>query len=331
MEITHEDVQISFSTSEDIDFNNLPATRFLEGLYSYLYGMIDFNSGIFQIDFDNLDKNRIEQLIDSCNTRQELRRLNGKIVSNADWARDKTGKAFLLFFASFPNFSLMIKNLHADVELNIANAETLLGETVNTQNFLTIKREIDLINRLRWGRDQNNNEKQAGVSILGSISEKLIEVAMEALIDETKFFRSQHQDVQSYGDFVLMCLPNNLWLSVKSNYARERLLASGFTSDIIGVGFFTDYREFTSRSKIRNFIKVGFLAMYIPDIPITEDQIGRDVSTYQEVQDHYQNNEMTLPANINGKPFLRPLSQLYSDLHALLEIEETSRRTIVNY
>ena len=154
---------------------------------------------------------------------------------------------------------------------------------------------------------------------------------MESLIDNTNFFRSQNQDVQSYGDFVLMCLPNNLWISVKSNFARERLLASGYTTDIIGVGYFTDFNEFTSQTKIRNFIKVGFLAMYIPDITITEEQIANNISTYKQALNCYETQQRELPKNINGKNFLRPLSQLYNDLNSLLEINDIKKRTTVRY
>ncbi|MCE3011966.1 MAG: hypothetical protein LW878_02775, partial [Proteobacteria bacterium] len=295
----------------------------------FLFSFLNQDAGLFQIDFDQLDSSTVENCIESCDVRGNLKRLNGKKCTSGEWEKDKVGKSFQLFFAIFPEFGVLIKNLHTEPDISIANAEILVGEKTSTSNFLKIKAKIDSINRLRWTRGLSNNEKQAGVSILGTISEALIEIAMESLIDSEKFFRSQHQDVQSYGDFVLMCLPNNLWLSVKSNYARERLLASGFSSDIIGVGFFTDYKEFTSRSKIRNFLKVGFLAMYVPDIAISEEQLDIGVSTFQQLEDFYR--ETGFPKNINGKPFLRPMSQLHSDLSSLLQIEDTSKRTIVNF
>lgn len=328
MQFQHNNISITIEEPANINFNNNP---FLERMYNYLYSLLNPNNGLFQINFDNLDTNLLQMIINENNPRLVLKKINGKKISSSEWNKNPIQKAFVLFFSIFPNFNLFVKNVHADPEINIKNAEILIDETTSPENFLHVKRKIDEINNLKWNRTLEVSESQAGVSILGSVSEILLERAMESLIDNTNFFRSQNQDVQSYGDFVLMCLPNNLWISVKSNFARERLLASGYTTDIIGVGYFTDFNEFTSQTKIRNFIKVGFLAMYIPDIPITEKQITDNISTYQQALNCYQTQQRELPKNINGKVFLRPLSQLYNDLNSLLEINDIKRRTTVRY
>jgi hypothetical protein len=328
MQFQHNNISITIEEPDNINFNNNP---FLEKIYNYLYSLLNSNNGLFQINFDDLDTNLLQTIIDENNPRLILKKINGKKISSAEWNKNPIQKAFVLFFSIFPNFNLFVKNIHADPEINIKNAEILIDETTSPENFLHVKRKIDEINNLKWNRTLEVSESQAGVSILGSVSEILLERAMESLIDNTNFFRSQNQDVQSYGDFVLMCLPNNLWISVKSNFARERLLASGYTTDIIGVGYFTDFNEFTSQTKIRNFIKVGFLAMYIPDIPITEEQIAKNISTYQQALNCYETQQRELPKNINGKVFLRPLSQLYNDLNSLLEISDIKRRTTVRY
>jgi len=325
-EIDH--ILINIENPNNINFDN---NQFLEDIYILLYNSLNENSGLFQIDFDILNVEALSLTIEENNPRNSLSKLNGKKVSLAEWQKNPIQKAFLLFFSKFPDLNLFIKNIHADPEINIKNAERLLGEETSTLNFLNIKRKIDEINNLKWNREKSLSERQAGVSILGNISETLLATAMESLIDNTNFFRSQNHDVQSYGDFVLMCLPNNLWISVKSNFARERLLASGYTTDIIGVGYFTDFNEFTSQTKIRNFIKVGFLAMYIPDIPITEEQIENDISTYHEALNFYNEQDRSLPQNINGKEFLRPLSQLYNDLNSLLLVQDIKKRTTVRY
>lgn len=328
MQFQHNNISITIEEPDNINFNN---NHFLERIYNYLYSLLNSNNGLFQINFDDLDTNLLQIIINENNPRLVLRKINGKKISSVEWNKNPIQKAFVLFFSIFPNFNLFVKNIHADPEINIKNAEILINETTSPENFLHVKRKIDEINNLKWNRTLEVSESQAGVSILGSVSEILLERAMESLIDNTNFFRSQNQDVQSYGDFVLMCLPNNLWISVKSNFARERLLASGYTTDIIGVGYFTDYNEFTSQTKIRNFIKVGFLAMYIPDIPITEEQIADNISTYQQALNCYETQQRELPKNINGKVFLRPLSQLYNDLNSLLEINDIKRRTTVRY
>lgn len=331
MQFQFNNTLVTIQRPTNIDFNLHNASHFLQEVYTYLYELLNENNGLFQINYDELDTNLLQRLIDENNPRIVLTKMNGKKVSTTEWQNNPIQKAFVLFFSQFPDFNLLLTNLHTDPAINIKNAETLFGENVSSQNFLNIKKQVDEINNLKWTREKNLSERQAGVSILGNISETLLETAMESLIDNTNFFRSQNHDVQSYGDFVLMCLPNNLWISVKSNFARERLLASGYTTDIIGVGYFTDYNEFTSQTKVRNFIKVGFLAMYIPDIPITETQITNNVSTYQESINYYNENNRELPRNINGQLFLRPLSQLYNDLNTLLQIDDIKRRTTVRY
>ncbi|MFX4278422.1 hypothetical protein ACOL3G_11155 [Aliarcobacter butzleri] len=328
---TNDNITITINEPDEINFDEFPANQFLEKIYRYLYSMLDNTQNLFQINFDNLDYPLIESIIQRNNPRLTLKKINGKKISTSEWSKNPIQKSLVLFFSIFPNFNLFIKNIHADPEINIKNAETLINQETSPENFLLVKRKIDEINNLKWDRTLEVSESQAGVSILGSVSEILLERAMESLIDNSNFFRSQNQDVQSYGDFVLMCLPNNLWISVKSNFARERLLASGYTTDIIGVGYFTDFNEFTSQTKIRNFIKVGFLAMYIPDIPITEEQITGNTSTFQQALNYYQTQQRELPKNINGKNFLRPLSQLYNDLNSLLDIQDIKRRTTVRY
>ena len=197
--------------------------------------------------------------------------------------------------------------------------------------MIEVKKVIDQWNKARWTREKNMSERQSGVSVLGTVSETLLQTALGSMIDRTNFFKNNRAEVQSYGDFVLMCLPNNLWLSVKSNFARERLLASGFTTDILGVGFFTDDTEFTSGAKLRNFQKVGFLAMYVPDIPITDTQVNENVSTFAAIESYYTNSEKPLPLNINGKPFIRRLSKLHEDLEGLLREENIQRRTTIGF
>ena len=139
--------------------------------------------------------------------------------------------------------------------------------------------------------------------------------------DESHFYKSAHMPAQirSYGDFVIMCQPNNLWLSVKSGFSRERLLASGYTNDVIGVGFFQDAAEFTNPLRLRNFKKAGFLAIYVPSVPVTEAQIQADINTYSEVISEY-GGEANLPQNINGTPLIRDLSLLYEDLKSLIDM-----------
>ena len=137
----------------------------------------------------------------------------------------------------------------------------------NISNFIKLKRITSQFNSRCWSRQQSISEKNASVSNLGTLSEKFINVP---LVDvSTVLILKSIMIVQSYGDFVLMCLPNNLWFSVKSGYSRERLFASGYGNDILAVGFFEEFEEFTSQVRIRNMMKSWFSVSVSSDVPVT--------------------------------------------------------------
>ena len=328
-------LNIQINRPEDLtNINNLPLwDEFFLPTYHSLYLLIDPSSTQYpHIDFDTY-KITIASVLDTLTDEQvkKLRKLGDNDISKSEWDKARENKAMLVFLWNFPEFANLLNNIHLLASVAIKSSEFYLNIQINSTNFIAAKQFIDQINRQRWTRNQTTNEQQSGVSNLGGVSESLLEMAMEQLIDGVNFFKTNNQKVQSYGDFVLMCLPNNLWMSVKSNFARERLLASGYTTDILGVGFFTSKDEFTSQSKIRNFQRVGFLGMYLPDIPVSEDQIINNTNTYQEVQHYYQSNGINLPININGTLFLRPLSTLHADISKILSINPVSNRTTLGF
>lgn len=298
-------------------------------LYKHLYSQLNASSSKYpQIDFDH-QKSVITDLLSKLSVEQvvALRSLGHAVISKKEWGKNQENKAMQVFLWNFPEFSNLLFNIHLLAPLVLKSTEIYLGISIDAQNFIQAKQFIDQINRERWNRPQNSSEQQSGVSNLGGVSEQLLGAAFGAMIDNVNFFKNTNQQVQSYGDFVMVCLPNNLWISVKSNFARERFLASGFTSDILGVGFFTDKDEFTSAAKIRNYQRVGFLALYLPDVSVSEEQRITNTNTYSEVVDYYTTYNINLPLNINGTAFLRPLSSIHSDLARMLAISDLKNRT----
>jgi hypothetical protein len=308
-------------------------TAFFAPMHAAILQKVNFQSPVFpHIDFDSL-KVEVKLILDNLNELQirKLRTFAKSTIAATEWKKAPENKSLMVFLSVFPAMANLISNVHLLAPIAIASAEIHLGISINTANFIQAKQFIDRLNRERWTRQQTDNEQQAGVSNLGGVSETLLEMAMENLIDQTNFFKISNQKVQSYGDFVLMCLPNNLWLSVKSNFARERLLASGYTTDILGVGFFTSKDEFTSKSKIRNFQRVGFLAMYLPDVPVSEEQVANNTNTFTEVTEYYHSHQISMPLNINGTPFIRSLSNLHNDVSQILAISDISNRTTLDF
>ena len=315
----------------ECEWDDLEETEgFYRPLYALLYTGLPNHGRLMSLDWDDF-KERAEGLYNALS--HEVQRRLRKSVGTAptDYRKNPHQKLAWMFANRFPAFGAVLKHVHLNADILLKTVALLMEEDVGAENFIRFKTKIDALNRLAWTRTQTDSESQSGVSNLGTISETLLERALADLIDGSRFFKTSNQEIQSYGDFVLMCLPNNLWLSVKSNYARERLLASGYTTDILGVGFFTDYREFTSKAKIRNFQRVGFLAMYLPDVPVSRDQQEAERSTYEEVREFYQRQNHEMPKNINGTDFLRPLSGLYNDLAALLEEENIQNRTTIKF
>ena len=306
----------------DPNFHN-----FLTKNYNFIYQQFNASlSSSFQIDLA-----QFSSLLDISDLNNQNKRLIKLEAPDLNFQPKNDRDYVLLLIHYFPQLGLVFKNIHLSAHTSLLVAEYILKKKINAQNFVFAKKYIDDINKQKWTRPQTDQEKQSGVSNLGSVSEKLLEKAFDTLIDKTNFFKTTSSEIQSYGDFVLMCLPNNLWISVKSNFARERLLASGYTTDILGVGFFTDSKEFTSYSKVRNFQRVGFLAMYLPDIPITEQQVAENISTFKQVQNKFIELDKDFPKNINGTDFYRPLSQIYNDLQKLLSKTEVSKRTTISF
>jgi hypothetical protein len=314
--------------------------EFFLPLYIACYDLLPNNlpSVVPQIDYDTLKTgntgfNGLDSIIKSFteSEKNQIRSCAKRLTSAQDWKDDGSKAAFTIFLNVFPVFSHLTKNINIKKDLAIKAAEIDLGFEVDITNFIEFKRYLGRINHDRWSRTKTLSEQQGGKSILGATSELLLQLAFGSLIDGTNLFKVTNQKVSSYGDFILMCLPNNLWLSVKSNFARERLLASGYTTDIIGVGFFEQKTEFTSTAKIRNFQRVGFLAMYIPDAPVTEEQYLKGTNTYNQVIEVYSNKNQKPPKNINGSEFIRPLSDIAKDMENLLKQKDITKRVVLDF
>lgn len=316
--------------SKLLNIENIPLwNEFFFPLYSHFYNQIEDDSRKYpHINFD-IQKPYIKNLLATLDTAQIrlLRSLGHNNFNPSEWNKASENKATQAFLWNFPIFANLLTNIHLLAPIAIKSTEIYLNLKIDASNFIKAKQFIDQMNRDRWTRQQDTSEQQSGVSNLGGVSELLLETALSGMIDGINFFRNTNQQVQSYGDFVLMCLPNNLWISVKSNFARERFLASGFTTDILGVGFFTEKEEFTSLSKIRNYQRVGFLALYLPDVPVSEEQNRTGGNTYDEVINFYVSNKIALPININGTKFLRPLSSIHNDLNQILSVPDLKNRT----
>ena len=329
-EITTQFGNLIYESPDEINFQH-DGMSFYRDIYCYLYRHIDVTQEGPHIDFDTFRRKDGTAEIDLLslaedNNIQALSRFN-----QTAWRRDTHQKAMLTFMSKFPETAHLIQNISLDADVSIECAEKIHGEETNSSNFIKIKKIIDAANRRRWNRGKTTPETQSGNTNVGRISETLLDKGLRDLLTKDAFFKVSKNEMRTYGDFVLMCMPNNLWVSVKSNYARERLVVSGPSTDIIGVGFFVKYDEFTSNSKIRNYKRRGFLGIYLPDIPVSEEQIDSGTNTYSQIISYFENADIPEPENINDKPFFRRLSDLRKDLLDLLDVSDISKRHTMNF
>jgi len=281
---------------------------------------------VYKVVYSHLSSNPLREL--NFDNWQSIIKSNNK--SNIQILTEKKNLNGLLCLIPCLCFFILNKNCPANAQVKAI--QLILRSPLSLSNVSEAKRQTNLLHIAAWNRSRTDKEKQGGVSVLGTISEKLIQTAMGSLVDGAELFKSTNNDIKTYGDFVLITLPNNLWFSVKSAFSRERLLASGYSNDLIGVGFFSDHNEFTSRPKIRNFKKAGFLAIYLPDTPVNPEQYQKNTNTYDQVKSHYANpkNGFTKITNLNGNPFFRKLSDLGNDISAL-KSKPINKRTTIDF
>ena len=119
-----------------------------------------------------------------------------------------------MFYNSPESLCLFKNNINKQNQC-IDNALILLGiNKIDLNNFIDVKLQINKSHEFTWTREKKNpSEWNSGVTTVGEISEKLVEAAFGELVNDEDFFSSKgNRRVKSYGDFVLLCLPNNLWM-----------------------------------------------------------------------------------------------------------------------
>lgn len=289
----------------------------------------DFTSDEYRMIFDHL----FDKLSASANRHLDADIFLPELALKLSCVDDNSCRLQLNqgFFTEFPEYIAFIKNMNTSAAVDVACCEKIVlldGPKPEPYGCMKIKSISHDLHNGRWIRDATHKERQGGVSVLGGISELLLNNELKDLVtDENNFYKSSgmQPQIKSYGDFVLMCQPNNLWMSVKSAFSRERLLASGYTNDVIGVGFFQSAGEFTNIKRLKNFKKAGFLAIYLPDEPVTEVQINNNSNTYDDAKKAYDDLGNDMPKNINETPLLRRLSELHHDLKQLTDMELMKR------
>lgn len=119
--------------------------------------------------------------------------------------------------------------------------------------------------------------------------------------------RGKLQELKALGDILIPCAPTNIIISVKTEAAKERLLYSANSIEGIGFGFFRNFREFHTTSRMALFKRMGFSAIYMPS------------STYEDLIAHLASEgTKQFNVNINGKALYRPFTSFGEDMRRIV-------------
>lgn len=146
-------------------------------------------------------------------------------------------------------------------------------------------------------------------SLIGSITEKICEIGIKSVCNNQRY-SSLPKNWKWLGDFAITGLPFNLYISVKSYYAKERLIVSGtgqLAAPVVGYGLFKDITEW-SPSRVNQYKHRSFVAIYIP----------QDLYNALSIKTG-KNQPVTDIKNIYGSPFLRDIAYLADDLKKVVD------------
>ena len=129
------------------------------------------------------------------------------------------------------------------------------------------------------------------------------------------------RDTVWIGDFAIMGSPFNLFISVKSYKAKERLIVSGTgqnAAPVVGYGLFDDPSEW-SPDRVKQYKQRGFIAIYMPNTlynaldamtPQTPGLSSRLIRKYSPANGYPATNIK----NIYDRPLLRKLEDFDDDI-----------------
>ena len=157
------------------------------------------------------------------------------------------------------------------------------------------------------------------VKVTGSVTELICKIALDAAAPGR--YDKLPKTWDWIGDFAIMGSPFNLFVSVKSYKAKERLIVSGTgqnAAPVIGYGLFDDASEWAP-DRVKQYRQRGFIAIYMPKALYSE--LEAMTSSTPGLTKYYQNKYTAAhgyPAtdiqNIYDRPLLRKIEDFTADI-----------------
>lgn len=156
------------------------------------------------------------------------------------------------------------------------------------------------------------------VSVTGAVTELICKIGLEATVPGR--YDVLPKTWSWVGDFAIMGSPFNLFVSVKSYKAKERLIVSGTgqnAAPVIGYGLFDDAKEW-SPNRVKQYKQRGFIAIYLPKslYDTLDGMVSTNTAYTQNQRNRFASNgyPSTKILNIYDKPLLRKIEDFTSDL-----------------
>ena len=219
-----------------------------------------------------------------------------------------------------------LQDVQARIRTDITQSQLIMNEVLDRCHLTGAAPDVQyshLYDILHERNNVHNDILAAGlsvdVSVTGQVTELICQIALEAAA--TGRYDKLPRTWKWVGDFAVMGSPFNLFISVKSYKAKERLLVSGMgqnAAPVVGYGLFDDPKEW-SPDRVKQYKQRGFIAVYMP----------RDL--YDEIASKNATNPALTPRqrsrytpangypatdilNIYDKPLLRKIEDFADDI-----------------
>lgn len=170
-----------------------------------------------------------------------------------------------------PNFITDLTNIKAGTMTGITQSQYIFDETIYVAGQTGNSPSVQYANiyDILDSRDLVHNTILAAgltedVSVTGKVTELICNIALQAVVPAR--YDKLPKTWDWVGDFAILGSPFNLFISVKSYKAKERLIVSGMgqnAAPVIGYGLFDDPKEW-SPDRVKQYKQRGFIAIYMP-------------------------------------------------------------------
>lgn len=212
------------------------------------------------------------------------------------------------------------------IRTDITQSQLIFNEALRRSGYSTASAQMqyDHIYDILAARDSVHADIIAAglnedVKVTGAVTELLCKIALDA--SSPTRYDTLPKTWDWIGDFAIMGSPFNLFVSVKSYKAKERLIVSGTgqnAAPVVGYGLFDDPTEW-SPDRVKQYKQRGFIAIYMPKYlydtlnamtSTTPGLTPRLVRKYSAANGYPATNIK----NIYDRPLLRKLEDFDNDI-----------------